>query len=1559
MLANNSTAIPPQPHSFGGTVQDGTGPVGVEVRAEVDGVPYGSLDTMDVGGETLYGYLNVAGDDTDVTEKSGASSGETIIFWVGENITNEVANWAMGETTELNLTYETTGQPASLVINEIMIAPAIGNEWVELYNPTGSPVALDDWSLNSTDDGEVYPSLAGLTVPANGWLAIDLNSTTLLEDDAMDEIMLCWADPAATVAGGNPVVIDRVEYGPAAAGPDDTNNSLGLISNADLPAANESLSLAEDGVDTDDPASDFISHYPTPDGTNLNTPPSISNVRIEPGPADVNYDLDVVYDYSDPETDPESGTQIWWYRNGTLVEEYNDLSTLPASATGLGDEWHVEVRPRDGVSYGALVASDPVTIELLNQPPEARNLQITPSSPTSADTLTATYMFFDPDLDSEGATIIEWRRDGPHLPSYDGLLTIPSNATAVGEVWNVSVQPHDGTDYGDTAYAEVTIMNAPPTIANLTITPESPQTEDALTVEYDYDDPDGDTESGTAIEWYVNGDHEMVHDGATVIPSSATAKGEEWEVHVVVSDGEAFGEEAIESVTIANMPPTASDLALAPAEPTTIDRITISYSYDDVDDDMEAAPQIGWYRDGTLESSYNDAVVLPADATAKGETWRVEVRPYDGDDYGASLNASVTIVNTAPPQPAVDVTPDSPTETDDLICTVTAVDDPDADTITYTYRWYKNDETQAAREETSSALTDTLPAAETADGDSWKCEVTANDGTADSPIGADQVTVGNMAPTTPAVSLAPITANTLTDLVVQVTTPATDADGDTVYYIYNWIRNGMPQPDLEERTTATTAVLDHSETTKHDIWLCRVTPDDGKAYGTSVATSAVTIANSLPTEPTISIAPRSPTAADALECTIETESTDADDDPITYNYKWYLGGDLQADLTTNIVPADRTSDGDIWRCEVTPNDGEADGTTAVDQVAIGNTPPTQPTISLTPETPSTVDALECTITTGSTDPDTGDTVQYIFRWYRDGVAQVDEETTTAQLNDTVAASLTNRAEEWKCRVIPTDGKSYGPYAEATVTVVNTAPSVSNLNLAPEAPTSLDALTITYLYDDPDDDPERGSTIVWRKDGAAQSSFDDRKTLPASETSKGEMWNVTVTPSDGSADGTPVSMEVTIANGAPSVSDVTFTPTEPRTGEDIEVDYTYADPDEDGDQSTIAWTMNGEAQPDYNDVSTLPADATAKGEVWEVTVTPNDGDTTGTALSASVTIVNTPPTVSTVSITPTSPEADERLQVNYTFSDPDGDAESGTTIRWYKNGAVQSSYNNQDSVPATAVSAGDQWNVTVIASDGTDSAAARSSSSVTIVEPTDEGEDGDGVAAGGFLEENLMLLIIIIVVIVVLILVIVLLKRRGKEEEPEQMPPAAPYPGEAEAAAPAYEEEMAEVEEFEVEPEMMEAAEYEPAAPEFAEEPEPEEEMAQCAVCEELIPADAAECPYCGAVFEEEGGEDMARCAVCEELIPADAAECPYCGAVFEEEGGEDMARCAVCEELIPAEAAECPYCGAVFEEPEGEESWDEDEMDEFGDWDEGGFEEEEFAEEEDDLFAFDEDDFEL
>jgi subtilisin family serine protease len=93
----------------------------------------------------------------------------------------------------------------------------------------------------------------------------------------------------------------------------------------------------------------------------VNDPPTVSDLRIEPSPPGPADNLHAGYTYDDLDGGAEISTQIKWYKNG-VHQPYDDIPTLPYSATLPGEEWHFTATPSDGIDLGDTKTSPSVII---------------------------------------------------------------------------------------------------------------------------------------------------------------------------------------------------------------------------------------------------------------------------------------------------------------------------------------------------------------------------------------------------------------------------------------------------------------------------------------------------------------------------------------------------------------------------------------------------------------------------------------------------------------------------------------------------------------------------------------------------------------------------------------------------------------------------------------------------------------------------------------------------------------------------------------------------------------------------------------------------------------------------------------------------------------------------------------------------------------------------------------------------------------------------------------------------------------------------------------------
>ena len=201
----------------------------------------------------------------------------------------------------------------------------------------------------------------------------------------------------------------------------------------------------------------------------------------------------------------------------------------------------------------------------------------------------------------------------------------------------------------------------------------------------------------------------------------------------------------------------------------------------------------------------------------------------------------------------------------------------------------------------------------------------------------------NTPPVMESITLDPNPAYTNDDIIA--TAAASDSDDDTVTFSYQWKKSVGIGYDFEDITGETDATLSSDNFVKGNIIKVEVTPNDETDDGDPMESDPITISNSDPTQPTVSISPNPAYTDDDLTCN-PSGSTDADagDNPVSYVYQWYKDGVAQEGYTSNAVLASQTTADDVWKCEVVADDGEAQSATGEDSVTILETIDTTPPV---------------------------------------------------------------------------------------------------------------------------------------------------------------------------------------------------------------------------------------------------------------------------------------------------------------------------------------------------------------------------------------------------------------------------------------------------------------------------------------------------------------------------------------------------------------------------------------------------------------------------------------
>jgi hypothetical protein len=856
-----------------------------------------------------------------------------------------------------------------------------------------------------------------------------------------------------------------------------------------------------------------------------------------------------------------------------------------------------------------------------------------------------------------------------------------SNLTAGTHTVTVLVTDPLGFTGRDTVTFAINGLPSAPTVS---ISPDPADTSDSLQaiIDLDGEDPEGDDVSYT-YAWKQNGASTAYT--SSLVPASATTRGDTWQVTVTASDPYGEGDAGTASITIGNSTPTLADVTLSP-DPA------------DVEDTLTCTPGAASDADGdTITYTYawqlNGATLAATGTTLSGvfesgDSVTCYVTPSDSYSTGTAVASNTVVIdNSAPVLEDVTLTPGTPYEDDTLTCTPGVATDEDGDAISYSYRWYVNSLSVAG--ETSSTLTGTAFNRD----DTVFCRVTPSDGVSDGDyVDSNTVTILNTAPTVDSATLTPDPGYTATNLNC---TPGSyyDLDGDSVSAVYSWSVDGSTVVGASGATLLSTNFV------RDETVTCYVTPTDGTASGTAVASNTVTIINTPPELASVSLSPSAPTSEDTITA-VPTGWSDDDGDAQGYQYAWYVNSALVSGSTDSTLSPSNFEVGDTIYVVVTPDDGEDTGDSVTSStITVGNSAPVVESVTISPTTAYETSTLTCSVDSAY-DTD-GDSISYTYAWNVSGG-------TVGVTSNTLDGTYFDKGDTVYCSVTGSDGSDSGdPTTSNTVTISNSRPSVSGVSLSPNPAYTNSTLSCGYSSTS-DSDPGDSVTVSYSWEVSGSNPGVTSSSLSSSNFSKGDTVVCGATPNDGDDAGTTVySSGLTISNTAPSGTSVSITPSSAYTTNDLTANPTgWSDIDGDSAGWLFTWYVNGSSA---GSSETLSSSAFEKGDSIYVVAVPWDGTDSGTALTSStITILNSAPTAPSLSISPSSPEPDDNLSCNIATASTDADSDSiSYTYSWYLDGA--SAGISSSTVSSSYTAHGDTWTCYVYASDGTTSSSTVSAS----------------------------------------------------------------------------------------------------------------------------------------------------------------------------------------------------------------------------------------------------------
>jgi hypothetical protein len=618
---------------------------------------------------------------------------------------------------------------------------------------------------------------------------------------------------------------------------------------------------------------------------------------------------------SDP-TDLSTDLSVRWESDldGLFLEASPDsLGGLSLVSSELSSGTHnLRVTTRDDED---LYAETSVQI-FVNTPPYAPTVHLQPDSPTTETPLSLTVATQPDAEDDPQSAIVIWYQNGTRVAELDDAVEVPADFTKKGETWSVEVAMNDGKAVGEKATASLDIANTPPVIDLLSIDFEATvYNNSSLTCNPTASDVDADPIE-FHHQWSIlsNGMLSELSENEDTLVLIPTLAGPGDRVYCTATAQDGIDSDASSTyVEVENRAPIVAEVIIFPG---TGVRAGTNLSCNAVTNDLDQDSVSVDYRwlNGTAVIAVTPNFVLSTDNGDKGDVLTCQATVIDEHGSVVTGEASVEIANTPPVLNTVSITPPEPTGIDVLTCNAVA-EDIDGDAINHAYLWEVDGVLQP---ETSATFG---PANS---GQTVVCSVTVSDDDVGNTM-SESVSIGNSPPTVDLVQLT--TDPVYTNDVLAAVASVNDDDGDSLLTTYDWYVDG----DLVKSGFGSTLNgVDHFD--KGQEVQVFVTTTDSIVSSTTVASNAITVANTPPEQPGVSFDGDHALADENLTCGVVQPSNDADGDPVAYTFTWQLNGVDWAGTPITTTLSDDTIDqallnpGDVWRCSATASDQTAEST---------------------------------------------------------------------------------------------------------------------------------------------------------------------------------------------------------------------------------------------------------------------------------------------------------------------------------------------------------------------------------------------------------------------------------------------------------------------------------------------------------------------------------------------------------------------------------------------------------------------------------------------------------
>ncbi len=274
-------------------------------------------------------------------------------------------------------------------------------------------------------------------------------------------------------------------------------------------------------------------------------------------------------------------------------------------------------------------------------------VELSPAAPTRTDSIEAVVSYGDGVEPADVTVSYAWFLD-ESLASNEAVF--PGSTAVLGQSIYLVVEAEDDSVTSET----VVIVNTPPEVSSIVISPDAPYTNDTVSVSVETSDVDDQAVSVLSYDWLVNDVSMGVFDQTTLNGVFNFDSGDLVSVEVTVTDGVDETVAISDSVEILSTSPTAPVVDLGDDEIRPGDDLICEVVIEatDIDTTEPASYTFTWFRDafeytGSVSTTNLPGDTLPSVATSNDEVWTcVATATIDGEQVSAEDSA--TIVNLRP-----------------------------------------------------------------------------------------------------------------------------------------------------------------------------------------------------------------------------------------------------------------------------------------------------------------------------------------------------------------------------------------------------------------------------------------------------------------------------------------------------------------------------------------------------------------------------------------------------------------------------------------------------------------------------------------------------------------------------------------------------------------------------------------------------------------------------------------------------------------------------------------------------------------------------------------------